>query len=126
VRLLSCSLSLAELHGRWRDARELRLLRSAIHEEGALLHPPVTGEAAWASLGEDAKDRIRLGFDVGAWREVVSFPLLDGADFKFGSGSAFEGKSRQGMLKGYGNAIDAQATIEFIRALRSAAPGRLT
>jgi hypothetical protein len=33
-----------------------------------------------------------------------------------GSGSAYEGKSRQAMLKGYGNAVDAQATIEFIRA----------
>lgn len=33
-----------------------------------------------------------------------------------GSGSTFEGKSRQGMLKGYGNAIDAEATTDFIEA----------
>ena len=116
VRQLPQSLSLAELYGRRESARRLRLLQCAINEEGALLHPPVAGEAAWASIGEDAKDRIRLGFDVGAWRQVVSFPLVSGDDFKPGSGGAFEGKSRQGMLKGYGNAIDAEATIDFIEA----------
>ena len=116
VRQLPQSLSLAELYGRWESARRLRLLQRAINEEGSLLRPPVAGEAAWASLGEDAKGRIRLGFDVGAWRQVVSFPLVSGGDFKPGSGSAFEGKSRQGMLKGYGNAIDAEATIDFIEA----------
>lgn len=47
---------------------------------------------------------------------MVSFPLVDGAEFKLGSGSAFEGKSRKDMLKGYGNAIDAEATIDFICA----------
>lgn len=54
----------------------------------------------------------------GKWRPVESesFPLVDGATFRLGSGSPFEGKSRQGMLKGYGNAVDAQATIDFIEA----------
>lgn len=54
----------------------------------------------------------------GKWRPVEpeSFPLVDGATFRVGSGSPFEGKSRQGMLKGYGNAVDAQATIDFIEA----------
>ena len=52
------------------------------------------------------------------WRPVepFTFPLVDGSAFRVGSGSAFEGKSRQGMLKGYGNAIDAEATIDFIDA----------
>lgn len=52
----------------------------------------------------------------GKWRPVEpgSFPLVDGTAFRVGSGSTFEGKSRQGMLKGYGNAIDAEATIDFI------------
>lgn len=52
------------------------------------------------------------------WRPVESgtFPLVDGSAFHLGSGSTFEGKSRQGMLKGYGNAIDAEATIDFIEA----------
>ena len=52
------------------------------------------------------------------WRPIEpgTFPLVDGAAFRVGSGSAFEGKSRQGMLKGYGNAIDAEATVDFIEA----------
>ena len=52
------------------------------------------------------------------WRPVESgtFPLVDGSAFRLGSGSAFEGKSRQGMLKGYGNAVDAEATVDFIEA----------
>lgn len=54
----------------------------------------------------------------GKWRPVESgtFPLVDGSAFRMGSGSTFEGKSRQGMLKGYGNAVDAEATIDFIEA----------
>ncbi|WP_236771220.1 DNA cytosine methyltransferase [Agrobacterium tumefaciens] len=52
------------------------------------------------------------------WRAVEpgTFPLVDGATFRVGSGSTFEGKSRQGMLKGYGNAIDAEATRVFVEA----------
>mgnify|MGYP000921767461 CR=1 FL=1 len=46
-----------------------------------------------------------------------AFPLVQGSVFKEGSGHpVYEGKSRQGMLKGYGNAIDAEATVEFICA----------
>ncbi|WP_245285032.1 MULTISPECIES: hypothetical protein [Agrobacterium] len=54
----------------------------------------------------------------GKWRPVepCTFPLVDGTAFRLGSGSAFEGKSRQGMLKGYGNAVDAEATRVFIEA----------
>ena len=54
----------------------------------------------------------------GKWRPVESgtFPLVDGSAFRVGSGSPLEGKSRKGMLKGYGNAVDAQATAAFIRA----------
>jgi hypothetical protein len=33
-----------------------------------------------------------------------------------GSGSAFEGKSRQKMLRGHGNAIVPQVAAEFISA----------
>ena len=53
----------------------------------------------------------------GKWRPVEpgTFPLVDGSTFR-GSGSTFEGKSRQGMLKGYGNAVDLKATIDFIEA----------
>ncbi len=54
----------------------------------------------------------------GKWRPVEpgTFPLVNGSTFKLGSGSTFEGRSRQGMLKGYGNAIDAEATVDFIEA----------
>lgn len=54
----------------------------------------------------------------GKWRPVEpgTFPLVDGAAFRMGSGCAYEGKSRQGMLKGYGNAIDAEATADFLEA----------
>lgn len=54
----------------------------------------------------------------GRWRPVEpgTFPLVDGSAFRMGSGSTFEGKSRQGMLKAYGNAIDAEATVDFITA----------
>lgn len=60
----------------------------------------------------------------GRWRPVESesFPLVDGAAFRVGSGSPFEGKSRQGMLKAYGNAIDAEATIDFIKACLAERP----
>lgn len=53
------------------------------------------------------------------WRPVRpgTFPLVDGAAFKLGSGSALEGKSRTGMLKGYGNAVEAETTRIFIEAV---------
>lgn len=55
----------------------------------------------------------------GKWRPVEpgTFPLVDGASFRLGSGSPFEGKSRAGMLKGYGNAINAEAAAAFIGAV---------
>ncbi len=55
----------------------------------------------------------------GKWRPVEpeSFPLVDGSAFRVGSGSpSFAGKSRAKMLKGYGNAINAEQAAEFIKA----------
>jgi DNA (cytosine-5)-methyltransferase 1 len=44
-------------------------------------------------------------------------PLIQGSAFKEGSGHPiWAGKSRSGILKGYGNAVDAEATLEFICA----------
>lgn len=117
VHLLSLSLSLAELWGRREDAKRLRLLQRRLDEEGSMLHPSLAGKEAWASLGQDAKDRVGLDFDVGAWRRVVSFPLVDGNAFKQGSGHLFEGKSRAAMLRGYGNAICAPVAQAFIEAV---------
>ena len=54
----------------------------------------------------------------GKWRPVEpgTFPLVDGAAFRLGSGSSFEGKSRASMLRGYGNAINAEQAATFIAA----------
>lgn len=43
-------------------------------------------------------------------------PLVGRTAFDLGSGSAFEGMSRNKMLRGYGNAIVAPQAAEFIRA----------
>lgn len=55
----------------------------------------------------------------GRWRPVEpgTFPLVDGLSFKLGSGSAYEGKSRTGMLKGYGNAIVLEVAVAFLDAV---------
>jgi len=108
VRLLPRSLSFAEFRGRRNDADELRLLWGAIAEEGGLLHSFGPLETTWASLSQDAQDRIRLGFDVGAWRRVVPVPL------------AVAAPARVGRLRGYGNAIVAEVAEGFIRSFLEA------
>ena len=57
----------------------------------------------------------------GKWRPVEpgTFPLVDGASFRVGSGGAFEGRSRQEMLRGYGNAIVAPLAQAFIEEFMS-------
>lgn len=48
--------------------------------------------------------------------EPGTSPLVAGASFAVGSGGPFEGKSRAGMLRAYGNAINARAAAAFIAA----------
>ncbi|ECA9908783.1 DNA cytosine methyltransferase [Salmonella enterica subsp. enterica serovar Kimuenza] len=66
----------------------------------------------------------------GQWRPVEpgTFPLVDGAAARMGrveSGVARVASSnRTGRLKGYGNAINAQAAAEFIRAYMGVSYGR--
>ncbi|WFW79175.1 DNA cytosine methyltransferase [Citrobacter braakii] len=66
----------------------------------------------------------------GKWRPVEpgTFPLVDGAAARMGrveSGVARVASSnRVGRLKGYGNAINAQAAAEFIRAYMGVSYGR--
>lgn len=66
----------------------------------------------------------------GKWRPVEpgTFPLVDGAAARLGrveSGVARVASSnRVGRLKGYGNAINAQASAEFIRAYMGVSYGR--
>lgn len=104
VRLLPSSLSLSELHGRWRDAEVLRVLLRAIREVRGVQHASESLEEAWASLGKDEKERVAMGFDAGAWRRVVPFPLATGT------------LARVTRLRGYGNAIVPQVAAEFIKA----------
>ena len=58
------------------------------------------------------------------WRptEPGTFPLVDGSAFRMGSGSPWEGKSRAGMLKAYGNAIVPQVAAAVIGAFMEYAP----
>jgi DNA (cytosine-5)-methyltransferase 1 len=44
------------------------------------------------------------------------FPLVDGLSFRLGCGSAFEGKSRVGMLRAAGNAIVPSLAAQFVLA----------
>lgn len=48
--------------------------------------------------------------------EPGTFPLVDGAAFKLGSGQPWEGKNRVGLLRGYGNAINAEQAVAFIQS----------
>jgi len=58
----------------------------------------------------------------GKWRPVEpgTFPLVNGATARVGSGSAFAGKSRPGMLRAYGNAINAEVAAQVIGAYMGA------
>lgn len=59
------------------------------------------------------------------WRPVEpgTFPLVDGAAFRMGSGCTdWEGKSRAGMLKAYGNAIVPQVAAAVIQTFMEYAP----
>ena len=49
-----------------------------IGEEANVQYPFEQVEAVWASLGEEAKGRLRMGFDAARWRIVVPFPLAAG------------------------------------------------
>ncbi|EAO0065913.1 DNA cytosine methyltransferase [Salmonella enterica] len=64
----------------------------------------------------------------GKWRPVESgtFPLVDGAAARLGrvepGVARVASSNRVGRLKGYGNAINAQAAAEFIRAYMRVSP----
>lgn len=66
----------------------------------------------------------------GQWRPVESgtFPLAARFAKSLGHGKsslrAMAGRNRTGRLKGYGNAINAQASAEFIRAYMGVSDGR--
>lgn len=102
VSLLPSSLSLAAHDGRRLDAEALRALCESICSAGSVRYAPEQAQAVWASLGQEAKDRIGLGFDVRAWRKLVFQPLSTGEP------------GRVGRLRAYGNAIVPQEAAEFV------------
>ena len=55
----------------------------------------------------------------GKWRPIEpgSFPLVDGSAFRVGSGGPYEGMSRAGMLRGYGNAVVLPVARAFVEAV---------
>lgn len=104
VLLLSPSISLAQLHGRREDEEALSLLREVIHQSANVPHSSLSPAEVWASLSEEEKDRIRVGFDASRWELVAPFPLRKKAP------------ARVAALKGFGNAIVAPQAIEFVKA----------
>ena len=107
VSLLPLSIALAANDGRWSDAEALRSLCDAICKAGAVQYAPEQAQAAWASLGEEAKNRIRVDFDVRAWRKLVFNPISAGEP------------ARVGQLRAYGNAIVPQVAAVFITSVVS-------
>ena len=109
------------------DGRQGRLSRRPDQERGVVdrpagCHGPAGGSGPPHGFWDDA-DWIFCRD--GKWRPVEpgSFPLVDGAAFKLGSGGAFEGMSRTGMLRGYGNAVVLPAATAFIEAAMEALDG---
>ena len=58
----------------------------------------------------------------GKWRPIEpgSFPLVDGSAFRLGSGGPYEGMSRAGMLRGYGNAVVLPVARAFVECAMEA------
>ncbi|EPM9219562.1 DNA cytosine methyltransferase [Salmonella enterica subsp. enterica serovar Newport] len=87
--------------------------------------------AAFAGLRGDYRPLEVNGFcRDGKWRPVEpgTFPLVDGASARLGrvepGVARVASSNRVGRLKGYGNAINAQAAAEFIRAYMGVSYGR--
>jgi len=99
------SSALAKLHGDGGTAQALHALRCAIYQAGAVRDTSITLEAVWSSLGKEAQDGIRMGFDDSRWEIVAPFPLTHNA------------RSRVGRLRAYGNAINAVQAQIFIESL---------
>jgi len=61
----------------------------------------------------------------GKWRPIEpgSFPLVDGSAFHLGSGGPYEGMSRAGMLRGYGNAVVLPVARAFVECAMEALDG---
>lgn len=99
----------------WEAAEATGYGRTAVADGGAGRPGPTNGywrDADWLFCRD------------GKWRPVESgtFPLAHGTAFRLDSGSAFEGKSRQGLLKGFGNGIVPQVAAQIIEAFMEYRP----
>ena len=73
-------------------------------KKGVVFHSSQSIKEVWASLSEEATNRVRMGFDAARWGKLVAFPLERGCE------------NRVGRLRAYGNAIVAPVAEAFIRA----------
>jgi DNA (cytosine-5)-methyltransferase 1 len=77
------------------------------------------GEAGWPGSPDGFwSDADWIFCRDGKWRPIEpgSFPLVDGSAFSLGLGGPYEGMSRAGMLRGYGNAIVLPVARAFVEA----------
>ncbi|HAF4754043.1 TPA: DNA cytosine methyltransferase [Salmonella enterica] len=101
------------------------------HEERSSARSPVGSSISWPlEVNGFWRDADWLFCRDGKWRPVEpgTFPLVDGATARLGrvepGVARVASSNRVGRLKGYGNAINAQAAAEFIRAYMGVSYGR--
>jgi site-specific DNA-cytosine methylase len=110
VCLLPPSSSFAEFQCDRATSIALQTLCKTLCEAGTVQYPPVSIQEVWSSLGEETKNRLRMGFDASRWKFVVPFPLEHNS------------VNRVGRLRGYGNAIVPQVAEMIIREMMIATP----
>ncbi|MBW9453370.1 DNA cytosine methyltransferase [Citrobacter portucalensis] len=115
------------LQGQWENGNQERWEGSDVRQAGlcggARSNRPLEVNGFW-------RDADWLFCRDGKWRPVEpgTFPLVDGASARLGrvepGVARVASSNRVGRLKGYGNAINAQAAAEFIRAYMGVSYGR--
>jgi DNA (cytosine-5)-methyltransferase 1 len=97
---------------------------SRLHDQGQRRDDAAgRGEAGWPGPADSFwTDADWVFCRDGKWRpiEPQSFPLVDGSAFDLGSGSPYEGMSRAGMLRGYGNALVLPVARAFVECAMEA------
>jgi len=96
------------------EARQRQWLRPDGGANGGIVWPH-TADSFWS-------DADWIFCRDGKWRPIEpgSFPLVDGSAFDLGSGGPYEGMSRAGMLRGYGNAVVLPVARAFVECAMEA------